>query len=118
MTLNTQSPTPTVPTGYEFVCHRSTLPVRGKKTVQIAGLTVLLIACDTALYAVENRCPQTGGSIAHGEVLGCAITAPTTGARYCLRTGRYLEGGQLPLASHALHVFAVYVSEDRVYVRI
>ena len=118
MMLNHSLPTPPLPNGFEFACDIHTIPARGKKTVQIDDHTILLVACDAGLYAIEDRCPQTGGSMAHGEVLDCTITAPTTGARYCLRTGRYLTGGQLPLPSHVLRVFALCISDDQVYVRI
>ena len=112
----TQSQT-RVPEGYTFACEAGEIPQRGKKTVHIDDTTLLIVACDAGLYAVEDRCPQTGGSIAHGKVLDCAISTPTTGARYCMRSGRYLGGGQSPLQSHVLRVFPLRVMEDRMYVR-
>ena len=90
--------------GYVYVCERSDIPERGRKTVLIGE--------------VEDRCPQTGGSIAHGEVLGCVLTTPTVGARYDLRTGRYLGGGLSPLQSHWLTVFPLRVVEGKIYVRL
>ena len=77
---------------------------------------MLIIACDQMLYAIEDRCPQTGRSIAHGEVLDCTIASPSTGARYCLRSGRYLEGGLSPLQSHWLTIFPLRVLDDQIYV--
>jgi nitrite reductase/ring-hydroxylating ferredoxin subunit len=107
-----------VPEGFVLACARDEIPARGKKTVHIDDMTVLIVACETGLFAVEDRCPQTGRSIARGEVLDYAITAPTTGARYCLRTGRYLGGGQAPLQSHWLAVVALREIGDQVYVRV
>ncbi len=105
------------PEGYVYVCERSEIPQRGRKTVLIGNVPVLLIACEADdLHAVEDRCPQTGGSIAHGEVLGCTITTPTVGARYDLRSGRYLGGGLSPLQSHWLTVFPLRIVEGKVYV--
>jgi nitrite reductase/ring-hydroxylating ferredoxin subunit len=107
------------PEGYTFACERDAIPTRGKKTVHIGDVTVLIIACNGHLYAVEDRCPQTGRSIVRGEVLGREITTPI-GARYSLDTGQYLGGGHLPLPlqSHWLTLFPLKVIADRVYVRL
>jgi nitrite reductase/ring-hydroxylating ferredoxin subunit len=108
--------TTTIPRDYRRVCAVQDVPPRGKKTVRIDNTRVLIVACDQQLYAIEDRCPQTGRSIAHGEVLDCAITSPSTGARYCLRSGRYLEGGLSPLQSHWLTIFPLRVIGDQIYV--
>lgn len=101
---------------YVYVCDRGSLPKRGKKTIHVEGVKLLLIACDTGLYALEDRDPQTGGSIAHGKVLDCVLTSPNTGARYSLQTGQYLGGGTSPLSSHWLPLWRVRVHGDKVYV--
>ncbi len=46
------------PEGYVFICERDAIPARGKKTVRIGEITLLLIACKSGLYAVEDRCPD------------------------------------------------------------
>jgi nitrite reductase/ring-hydroxylating ferredoxin subunit len=116
MTTRTETRTPE---GYTFACELGDLPARGKKTLRIGGVTVLIVACDKRLYAVEDRCPQTARSIAHSEVLRCVITTPT-GARYSLETGQYLGGGELPvqLPSHWLTLYPLKVIEGKVYVRL
>jgi len=101
---------------YLYVCDLDSLPARGKKTVHLEDQKVLIIQCETGLYAVEDRDPQTGGSIAHGKVLDCVLTSPNTGARYSLQTGQYLGGGQSPLQSHWLPLWRVRVKGDKVYV--
>ena len=106
-----------VPEGYVYVCEAQELPTRGKKTVHVGDHRVLIVACEAGYYAIEDRCPQTGGSIAHGEVLGCTLTTPTTGARYSLRTGRYLGGGQGWLPANWLTVWPLRTVEGKVYVR-
>jgi anthranilate 1,2-dioxygenase ferredoxin subunit len=109
---------PKTPEGYVYVCPLDELPARGKKRVQAGGVSVLIVACDAGLFALEDRCPQTGRSLAHGEVLDGAITSPHSGARYDLGTGRCLGGGQWPLQSHLLVVFPLRVVDDRVYIRL
>lgn len=101
---------------FAYVCDRDELPERGKKTVYVQAVKVLIIACDTGLYAVEDRDPQTGGSIAHAKVLDCVLTSPNTGARYSLRTGQYIGGGLSPLQSHWLPMVPLCVEDGKVYV--
>ena len=107
-----------VPEGYVFACAVNDVPARGKRSVTLDHTHVLIIACESAYHAVEDVCPQTGRSIAHGEVLDCTLTTPTNGARYCLKTGRYLDGGQSPFQSHWLTVFPVHVYNDSIYVKL
>jgi nitrite reductase/ring-hydroxylating ferredoxin subunit len=107
-----------VPQGYVWACHVGDVPRRGKKTVHFDGKKVLIVACNSGIYAVEDRCPQTGRPIAHGQVLNCVLTSPTTGARYHLKTGKYLSGGLSPLQSHWLTTFPLRVIDDQVYVNV
>lgn len=109
---------PQAPEGYTLVCAQSELPVRGKRMVTLGKTRVLIIVCDEQIFAIEDRCPQTGRSLAHGAVLDCAITSPANGARYCLKSGRYLGGGQSPLQTHWLTRFPVQVVAEQVYVRV
>ncbi|NDJ75464.1 MAG: Rieske 2Fe-2S domain-containing protein [Chloroflexi bacterium] len=104
--------------GYVVACAVSDLPARGKKTVKINGVSVLVVACESGYYAIENRCPQTGRPIAHGKVLNCKLTSPHTGARYDLTTGKFVGGGQSPLQSHWLTVFPLSVVDDKVYIHL
>jgi nitrite reductase/ring-hydroxylating ferredoxin subunit len=101
-----------------YACCLAEIPARGKKKVQVSGVSALIVACDAGLFAIEDRCPQSGRSLAHGAVLDAVITSPHNGSRYDLRTGRYLGGGQWSLQSHLLIVFPLRVIEDRVYVRL
>ncbi|MBN2304926.1 MAG: nitrite reductase (NAD(P)H) small subunit [Anaerolineae bacterium] len=104
---------------YVYACTVDQLPPRGKKTIHIDDdLTILIVACESGLYAVEDCCPQTGRQIGRGKVLNCVLTAPTTGAQYDLATGRYVGGGLSPFQSHWLTVFPIQVVENTVYVRL
>lgn len=104
--------------GYVSVCALSALPARGRKLVHVNGVRVLLVACDSGYYAVEDKCPQTGRSLAHGKVLNCVLTSSNNGARYDIATGKYLGGGQSPFQSHWLRVFPVQIVGDQLYIRI
>jgi nitrite reductase/ring-hydroxylating ferredoxin subunit len=105
-----------IPKDYVFACNVSDLPARGKKTIRVKGVPVLVVACESGIHAVENACPQTGRPIAHGKVLDCTITSPSNGARYDLVTGKYLGGGLSPFQSHWLRVFPTQIADGEVYV--
>lgn len=104
------------PADYVFACKVEDVPLRGKKTVKINGVSVILVACESGIHAVENVCPHTGQPIVRGKVLDCTITSPHNGARYDLESGRYLGGGLSPFQSHWLTVFPTYVVDDDIYI--
>lgn len=105
-----------VPAGYVLACNVDDVPPRGKKTLRINGVSVILVACDSGLHAIENACPHTGQPIVRGKVLNCEITSPHNGARYDLQTGRYVGGGLSPFQSHWLTVFPLVVEDGVVYI--
>ena len=86
----TTSTTTSAPEGYTFACEREVVPLRGKKSVPIGDVTVLIVACDEHLYAVEDRCSHDGGSFAHGALSGKVLTCPRHGATFDIATGRAL----------------------------
>lgn len=107
-----------LPEGYVYACDVAQVPVRGKRRVWLNDdRAVLIIACNSDHYAVEDKCPQTGGSLAHGKVLDGVLTTPTTGARYELASGKYLGGGQFPLQTYWLKTFSILVRGGKVYLR-
>ncbi len=102
--------------GYVFICTKDDVPVRGKKRMQVSDIHVLLVACESGLYAIEDRCPQSGRSIAHGQVINGVLTSPITGAEYDLRTGQYIGGGLSPLQSERLRTYPLQFDGDKVYI--
>ena len=101
---------------YVFACKVEALPARGKKTIILNGKRILIVTCDQGIYAIEDKCPQTGGRMALGKVLDCSITSPNNGARYSLETGQYIDSGVSPLQSHWLTVFPVKIVDGDVRV--
>jgi len=103
--------------GYRYACDQADVPARGKKTVYLDDIKLLIIACDGKLYAVEDRDPQTGGSIARAEIVNCVLTSPTTGAKYRLEDGRLLDDQKgLTAFTHWLPMWHLRVVDDQVYV--
>ena len=104
--------------GFVYACRLSEIPQRGKKVIQIGETRVLIIACEGKLYAVEDKCPQTGRPLSHGKVLKCTLTSPNTGATYDLNSGLYLHGGLSPFQAHWLTIFLLQVMDGEVYVHL
>lgn len=60
----------------------------GKGTLVICGGTeVAVFRTGDRIYAIENRCPHTGGPLYLGEVRDGHVACPWHGRRICLETG-------------------------------
>ncbi len=66
-----------------------------KKGFPLNGKTVLLANVDGAFYALNNKCPHMGGSLADGTLEGTTITCPRHGAKYDVRTGKNLGNAKI-----------------------
>jgi 3-phenylpropionate/trans-cinnamate dioxygenase ferredoxin subunit len=66
-----------------------------KKGFPLTGKTVLLANVDGAFYALNNKCPHMGGSLADGTLEGATITCPRHGAKYDVRTGKNLGNAKI-----------------------
>lgn len=107
----------TVLDGYVYACDKHDLPERGKKSITLNGLPILLITCDTNVYAIEDRCPADRRSLSHGKVLNHIISSPS-GARYDLITGNCVGGGFSTRMHESLRVFPVMVADDKIYIHV
>ena len=58
------------------------IPVGGKIKVNVKGTEIMLANVGGAIYALENRCPHMGGSLADGVVEGSVIKCPRHGLRF------------------------------------
>ncbi|MDD5040532.1 MAG: Rieske 2Fe-2S domain-containing protein [Patescibacteria group bacterium] len=64
------------------------LPSGTMKHVNIGGVEVLVANVGGAYYAINNRCPHMGGSIAEGKLEGTIARCPQHGAAFDLSTGK------------------------------
>ncbi len=60
--------------------------------VDVDGVEVAVFRIDGEFYAVEDVCTHDGAEIASGRLEGCEIICPRHGARFCLKTGKVLQG--------------------------
>jgi nitrite reductase/ring-hydroxylating ferredoxin subunit len=95
------------PAEYVDVGLRRRLLRRGRWQVRIAGRDVLVLASPLRVWAVEDRCPHQGKSLAGCVVNRTALTCPFHGRIFDLRDGHPLPSRSDPSATgEPLTVFA------------
>jgi 3-phenylpropionate/trans-cinnamate dioxygenase ferredoxin subunit len=57
------------------------------KKFTVNGTDLLIARLDEGFFALANKCPHMGGSLADGVLEGDVVRCPRHGARYDLRTG-------------------------------
>jgi 3-phenylpropionate/trans-cinnamate dioxygenase ferredoxin subunit len=67
----------------------------GKMKVVVKGETLMLAKLDGAYYALHNKCPHMGGSLADGNLNGGNIVCPRHGSVFDVKTGKAVHGGKL-----------------------
>ncbi len=81
--------------------------------VDVDGVEVAVFRIDGEFYAVEDVCTHDGAEIASGRLEGCEIICPRHGARFCLKTGKVLQGP----AYEVLSCFQLRVENGVIQVR-
>lgn len=75
---------------------------------QAAGMRVILTRVQGKVFAIENRCPHLGLSMARGKLTGTALQCPWHGSKFDVCTGKNLDwvnslvGIPLPAWSHGV----------------
>ena len=64
----------------------------GQVVVDVDGVDIAVFKIEGALYAVQDVCTHDGAEIASGRREGLEIVCPRHGARFCLKTGKLLQG--------------------------
>jgi 3-phenylpropionate/trans-cinnamate dioxygenase ferredoxin subunit len=80
--------------------------------VEVDGFPVVVVRCDSGIYAVEDRCSHDGEALGEAEVAACQIICPRHGAHFCLRTGEALT----PPAYEPLRTYKVREENGRILV--
>ena len=84
---------------YVSVADTDELKDVNKKKLTVEGQEILLAKVDITYYAVANRCPHLGGSLAAGKLEGNIITCPLHGSQFDITDGkniRWLKGSGIP----------------------
>ena len=106
---------PRMPDEKQFhrVANVSDIPPQAAKTVQIGTHEIALFNRAGTFYALDNRCPHRGASLAEGFVDGRRVLCPLHLFDFDLLTGKCGAVGELKVATHD-----VQVEGDEVFVLI
>ena len=63
------------------------IPPREGRSVRAGDLSLAVFNTGEGFFAVDNRCPHSGGPLADGIVGGTTVTCPLHNWRVCLETG-------------------------------
>jgi nitrite reductase/ring-hydroxylating ferredoxin subunit/uncharacterized membrane protein len=62
------------------------------KKVDVAGIPVLLARHEGRIEAIVERCSHLGGPLSEGTLEDNSVRCPWHGSRFCLETGKVLDG--------------------------
>jgi nitrite reductase/ring-hydroxylating ferredoxin subunit/uncharacterized membrane protein len=68
------------------------LHVRGRATVRVEDVDVLLVRDEKTVFALSDRCSHRGCSLAEGDVRDGAVTCPCHGSTFRLADGAVVRG--------------------------
>lgn len=69
-----------------------------KIKVALGGQEILLANIRNTYYAIANKCPHLGGSLADGRLEDYNIVCPRHGSTFDLRTGKAVQGPKILVA--------------------
>jgi 3-phenylpropionate/trans-cinnamate dioxygenase ferredoxin subunit len=73
------------------------------KKVPIGGRELLIANVNGVYYALNNRCPHMGGSLANGTLQGDIVTCPRHGSQYNVKTGEAVGKAKIAFFSTMPH---------------
>ena len=80
---------------YEKAATADELKDGEKKKVVLKDKVLLLTRLNGTFYALDNKCPHMGGSLADGNLEGATLSCPRHGAKFDVRTGKNVGGAKL-----------------------
>jgi len=76
----------------------SELTTGNKKKISLDSQEIMLVNLDGTYYALNNKCPHMGGSLADGILEGDQITCPRHGAGFNVKTGKNFRDAKILFA--------------------
>jgi len=82
----------------------SALPEGRGRRVCKAGFDLAVFRVGDAVYAIDDSCPHSGGSLSNGELQGTRVTCPVHGLKFDLDTACQPNVPTLQAKKHAVQV--------------
>ena len=83
---------------YVKVAKTNEITPGNKKKINLESQEIMLVNLDGTYYALNNKCPHMGGSLADGILEGEQITCPRHGAGFNVKTGKNLHDAKILFA--------------------
>ena len=90
------------------ISEKSQLPKNSKIKKYYNDKEILLVNLNDEYFALDNKCPHMGGSLADGELDGDSIICPRHGSVFDIRTGKVQAKGKLFLFSVKVNDLNIY----------
>ncbi len=95
------------------VANTNEIPSGGWKTVPIENSVVVIVNLEGDFFAFIDSCTHDGSPLAGEPLEGDTIVCPRHGARFCVKTGRVLEGP----AYEDLLIFPVKIEDGLIWIQ-
>ncbi len=80
------------------------IPDGGSIVVEVGGREVAVFFAGGKYYAIDDRCPHAGGSLACGSVEGGIVTCPWHYWRFRLTDGAWADNPRIKTNAYPVHV--------------
>lgn len=85
---------------WTFVAEADAIGEGELRAVSVAGLPILFVRCQGQVYALDERCPHLGCSLARGTLEGYILKCPCHDWRFDIRTGEFLAAPEIRLSTY------------------
>lgn len=81
-----------LPKDFVAVLDEADLQPDRPRQVEVNGVPIALVRRGGEIFAIAGACSHEGGPLAEGELEANSLRCPWHGSRFCLETGRVLDG--------------------------
>ncbi|MHA1683761.1 MAG: Rieske (2Fe-2S) protein [Promethearchaeota archaeon] len=105
-------------------CTISELMARQKIDVVIHGIPLLIVKAGEKIHAIGRYCPHAGEDLLTGVVEGNMIICPRHGATFSLKTGEFINNGNVSallaraIAKKGERVYRVVIKDEDIFIEI
>lgn len=92
---------------FQTVCNFDDVPEGSARMFVVDGVPIGIFRIAGEFFALDNRCPHAGASLAHGIVDGDTVTCRIHHWRFCIRDGTYLDESRPELNAHRFPIRVV-----------
>jgi nitrite reductase (NADH) small subunit len=92
---------------FQTVCNTDDVPDGSARMFVVDGVPIGIFCVAGEFFALDNRCPHAGASLAHGIIDGDTVACRIHHWRFCIRDGTYLDEARQELNAHRFPIRVV-----------